>query len=134
MKHPHEKFLRTPLLEAVCWLRLGCWSNNVAKRHLSPGPFNSRVIGVRGGGSGRAAAPPGLEKFQGNSVFQGKRKLLKNPEYKKSTVNTVNSGHPLCFRAGASCSKILNVKSIFNTVKNSRAPLFSGQVQVAQNS
>jgi len=59
-------------------------------------------IGVRGGGRG-AATPPGLknfrasagcskilddkkifqysEKFLGNSVFQGKRKLLKNPEW-----------------------------------------------------
>jgi len=31
-------------------------------------------LGVWGGGR-----PPGLENFQGNSVFQGKRKLLKNP-------------------------------------------------------
>ena len=34
----------------------------------------------------------------------------------KYTFNTVNSGQPLFFRARASCSKILNVKSIFNTV------------------
>jgi len=43
-------------------------------------PQTGKVIGVRGGGSGRAAAPPGLEKFQGKLCFQGKRKLLKNPE------------------------------------------------------
>jgi len=30
----------------------------------------------------------------------------------------VNSGQTLFFRASASCSKLLNVKSIFNTVKN----------------
>ena len=36
----------------------------------------------------------------------------------------MKSGHPLFFRASASYSKILNVKSIFNTVKNSRATLF----------
>jgi len=36
----------------------------------------------------------------------------------------VNSGHPLFFRASASCSKILNVKSIFHTVKNFWATLF----------
>jgi len=36
----------------------------------------------------------------------------------------VNSGHPLFFRANASCSKILNVKSIFPTAKNFRATLF----------
>jgi len=32
--------------------------------------------------------------------------------------------HTLFFRANASCSKILNVKSIFNTVKNFRSNLF----------
>ena len=58
--------------------------------------------------------------------FQGKRKLLKNLNNKKYIFSTVNSGHPLFFRASASCSKILNAKSIFNinTVKNSRATLF----------
>jgi len=75
-------------------------------------------------GVGEGGRPPGLEKFQGKLCFQGNRKLLKNPEYKKSTFNTVNSGHPLLFRASASYSKILNVKSIFNTVKNTRATLF----------
>ena len=43
-----------------------------------------KVIGVWGWGSGRAAAPPPcLENFQGNLCFQGKRKLLKNPEWDK---------------------------------------------------
>jgi len=32
----------------------------------------------------------------------------------------VNSGHTLFVRENASCSKILNVKGIFNTVKNFR--------------
>jgi len=32
------------VLEAVCWLRLGCWSNNIAHSHLSPGAFNHRVL------------------------------------------------------------------------------------------
>jgi len=31
-------------LEAACWLWLGCWSNNIANSHLSPGSFNSRVL------------------------------------------------------------------------------------------
>jgi len=31
-------------LEATCWLRLGCWSNNVANSHLSPGSFNSILL------------------------------------------------------------------------------------------
>ena len=32
------------ILEMTCWLWLGCWSNNVTNSHLSPGPFNSRVL------------------------------------------------------------------------------------------
>ena len=31
-------------LEAACWLEMRCWTNNVAKSHLSPSPFNSRVL------------------------------------------------------------------------------------------
>ena len=33
---------RTP--EAACWLRLGCWSDNFAHSHPSPGAFNRRVL------------------------------------------------------------------------------------------
>ena len=36
-----------------------------------------------------------------------------------TALSTVNAGHPLFFRA-----RLLNVNSIFNTVKNSRATLF----------
>ena len=67
--------------------------------------YDSWVIGVRGGGRGGAAALSGLKNFRANSVF----------------------------RATASSSKILNNKIYFNTVKNSRATLFSGQAQVTQN-
>ena len=57
------------------------------------------------------------EKFQGNSIFQGKRKLLKNPEYKKYTHYSENfQGNSVFFRASASCSKIVNCEKIFNTV------------------
>ena len=28
----------------ACWLRLGCWSNNFANSHLSPGTFNRRLV------------------------------------------------------------------------------------------
>jgi len=31
-------------LEAACWLRLGCWSNNVVNSHPSLGAFNRRVL------------------------------------------------------------------------------------------
>jgi len=103
-----------------------------------------------------------VKNFRAHSVFQDKRKLLKNPECKtyiqysekfqgtlffgasancskivnvKRIFNTVkNFRHTLFFGASASCSKILNVKRIFNTVKNSRATLLSGQAQVAQKS
>ena len=79
-------------------------------------------------GFGGAAAAPGLKNFRANFVFQGKRKLLKTPENKKYIFSTVNLGHPLLFRASASCSKLLNVKSIFNTVKNFRAnSVFQGK-------
>ena len=35
---------RHTLEEAACWLGLGCWGNIVGNSHLSPGPFNSRVL------------------------------------------------------------------------------------------
>jgi len=34
-----------------------------------------------------------------------------------TVFSTVNLGHPLLFRASTNSSKLLNVKSIFNTVK-----------------
>jgi len=34
--------LRAP--EAACWLQLGCWSNNSANSHPSPGALNRRVL------------------------------------------------------------------------------------------
>ena len=56
------------------------------------------------------------ENFRANSVFQGKRKLFKILNDKKSVFHTVNSGHTLFFRASKSCSNTLDVKSILNTV------------------
>jgi len=53
---------------------------------------------------------------------------------KKCIFNTVYSGHTLFFRAIASCSKILNVKSIFNTVKIFRANSdFQGKPKLLKN-
>ena len=64
------------------------------------------TIGVRGGGSGGATALPGLKNFRENSVF----------------------------RATTSCSKILNDKKYFSTVKNSRAPsVFQGKRKLLKN-
>jgi len=68
-----------------------------------------------------------VKNFRANSVCQGKRRLFKILSDKKYIFNTVNSGHTLFFRASTSCSKVLNVKAIFNTVKNFREALFSGQ-------
>jgi len=54
---------------------------------------------------------------------------------KKYIFNTIKSGHSLFFRASASCSKILNVKSIFNTANIFRAnSVFQGKRRVAQKS
>jgi len=71
-------------------------------------------------------------EFRAHSAFQGKRKLLKYPECKKYVQYHEKFQGISVFRASASCSNILNVKSMFDTMKNSRASLFSGQAQVAQ--
>ena len=63
------------------------------------------------------------EKFLGNSAFQDKRKLLKFWIWKVYSIQWIFRV-TLFFRASASCSKILNDKKYFNTVKNSRATLF----------
>ena len=69
-----------------------------------------------------------MKIFRANSVFQGKRRLFKILNDKKYIFNTVNSGHTLFFRASTSCSKILNVKTIFNAFKIFRAnSVFSSQ-------
>jgi len=55
------------------------------------------VISVRGGGSGGVGRPPGLEKFQGALCFQGKQKLLKNPECKKYIQYSAKCQGTRCF-------------------------------------
>jgi len=64
-----------------------------------------------------------VKNFRANSVFQGKRRLFEIPNDKKYIFkfNTVDSGHTLFFRASTSCSKVLNLKTIFNAVKIFRA-------------
>ena len=100
--------------------------------------------------------------FRPPSVFQGKRKLLKNPQCKKCVqysqnfrgnsvflgqvrvaqkfwmitciCNTVKSGQ-LCFSGQVQVAqKSWMIKSIFNTVKNFWATLFSGQAALLKNS
>ena len=69
-------------------------------------------IGARGGGSGRAAAPPGLKNFRGNSVFRATAscsKILNNEIYFRTVKN---SRATLFFRPSASCSKILNIRNL----------------------
>ena len=74
-----------------------------------------------------------VKNSMADSVFQGKRRLFKILNDEKCIFNTVKSGHS-DFRASTTCSKNLNVKSIFNTVKNFRATMFSEQAQVTQKS
>jgi len=72
-----------------------------------------------------------VKNSRADSVFRGKRRfnvcanklslsLFKILNDKKYIFNRVNSGHTLFFRTSTGCSKILNVKTIFNTVKNVR--------------
>jgi len=61
-----------------------------------------------------------VKNSRADFVLQGKRRLFKILKDKKYIFNRVNSGHTLFFRASTSCSKILNVKTMFNTVKNFR--------------
>jgi len=52
-----------------------------------------------------------VKHLRANFVFQGKRKLLKNPECKKYVQYSEKFKGKLCFSGQAeSCSKILNVK------------------------
>ena len=77
-----------------------------------------------------------VKNSRANPDFQRKRKLLKNPEYKKYTVSTVNSGHPLFFRASA--CKLLKIpeckKYIQYSEKFQDYPVFQGKHKVAQKS
>jgi len=56
-------------------------------------------------------------KIPGQFCFHGKCKFLQNLEWQKVfSIQGKSSGHTLFFRASTSCSNILNVKIIFNTV------------------
>jgi len=62
--------------------------------------------------------------------------LLKNPEWQKLySMQWKILGQTLFLRASASCSKFLNDKKYFNTVKIFRAnSVFEGKCKVAQKS
>jgi len=68
---------------------------------------------------------PYSEKFQGNSVFSGQARVTQNSWIIQNTclIQWKYQGNSV-FQGSASCSKILNVKSIFHTSKNFRATLF----------
>ena len=77
----------------LCWLHLQKKVQNVEFRTKWRDYIHRRTRrGVAG-----AAAPHGLEKFQGKLCFQGKRKLLKNPECKKYTQYSEKFQVTLCF-------------------------------------
>jgi len=85
-------------------------------------------------GAGGTAAPPGLKHFRAHSVFRASASCSKilNVESIFNTVKIFRT-HSV-FRASASCSKILNVKSIFDTVKNFRAhAVFQGKRKLLKN-
>jgi len=58
-----------------------------------------------------------VKNFKAHSFFLGKHKLLKNPECEKYIQYDAvkNFRATLFLKASASYSKILNIKSIFNT-------------------
>ena len=69
------------------------------------------------------------------SVFQGKRKLLKNPECKKYIKYSEHFQGKLCSSGQAqSCSKILNGKKYMYSAKFQGKLCFSGQAHVAHKS
>jgi len=53
-------------------------------------------------------------KFQANSVFQGKRNLLKILNVKICSIPWKISGQTLFIRASAICSKILKIKNKYS--------------------
>jgi len=75
-------------------------------------------------------------KIPGHPLFfrasAGYSKLMNNKKYLFNKVKNIRA--TLFFRARASCSKIMNVKSIFHTSKNFWATLFFRANASAQNS
>jgi len=75
-----------------------------------------------------------MKNSRTNSAFQDERKLLKTPECKKYIKYSEKFlGNSVFFRASAVAQKSGIVKNIFNTVKNFRETLFSGQAKVVKN-
>jgi len=88
-------------------------------------------IGVGGGGG--TGAPPAFEKFQGILCFQGKRKLLKNPEKKYIQYSEFRA--PSVFQGKRKLFKNSERKKYIPYSKKISGQLsFSGQALVAQKS
>jgi len=75
-------------------------------------------------------------EFKAHSVFQGKRKLLKNPECKKYVQCREKFLGKLFLKASAKLLKnLVNGKKYIQCSENFQGKLcFSGQAQVAQKS
>ena len=69
----------------------------------------------------------------GHTLFSGQAQATQNPECKKYIQYSKKFQGNSVFMASASCSKILNDKIYFNTVKNSKETVFQGKRMLLKN-
>jgi len=84
----------------------------------------TRIIGVRGGGSGGVGSPPRLWKISGDTPFQGQAQVAQKSWMIKNTYSVLWIQAPSVFQGKRKLLKTPEWKGIFNTVKNFRATLF----------
>ena len=102
------------------------------KPHITPGgqftPVWEPLLYTIGVRGWGGLPPPGLKIFKANSVFRTSTSCSKFLNNKKYFQTVKNFNATLFFSASASCSKILNDKKyIVNTVKNFRETVFQGK-------
>jgi len=89
----------------------------------------SIIIGVRGGCSGGRPPPPSLKNFRANSVFKASASCSKILNNQKYIFSTVNSRHPLFFRARASCKTPECKKHIQYSEKFQSSSVFQAELK-----